>query len=153
MADTRSVFVTYIRTTPTRLWQALRDPEFTRRYWFATRHESDWTPGSPWRLMIPDGRVAHSGEVLEVVPERRLVLSWRAEFNAAMHAEGHSRVTFELEPVGESVRLTVTHEIDRPDSKLVKTLAHGWPHLLSSLKSLLETGEPLTETSRWPKGM
>lgn len=153
MAETRFVYVTYIRTTPARLWQALLDPEFTRQYWFETHHECAWTAGSPWRLMIPDGRVAHSGEVLEIVPERQLVLRWRAEFNAALHAEGDSRVTFQLQPQGDTVKLTVIHEIDRPDSKLVGTLSNGWPHLLASLKSLLETGESLAETRHWPKNM
>lgn len=150
MVDSRFVYVTYIRTTPEELWRAILEPEFTRRYWFATWKESEWTTGSPWRLMIPDGRIGHSGEVLEIEPQRRLVLSWRAEFLPELRAEGDSRVTFELEPRGESVKLTVIHEMDRPDSKLVKTLSHGWPHLLASLKSLLETGESLAETRRWP---
>jgi uncharacterized protein YndB with AHSA1/START domain len=153
MADTRFVYVTYIRTSPEKLWQALLDPEFTRQYWFETWKESEWTHGAEWKLMIPDGRVGYSGEVLEIEPHRRLVLSWRAEFNPTWKAEGHSRVTFELQPQGESVKLTVIHEIDKPDSKLVKTLSNGWPHLLASLKSLLETGESLVETRHWPKGL
>jgi uncharacterized protein YndB with AHSA1/START domain len=153
MAESRFVYVTYIRTTPEKLWQALLEPEFTRRYWFDTRLESGWTPGASWQLMIPDGRVGHSGEVIEVEPQRRLVLSWRAEFKPELRAEGYSRVTFELEPQGESVRLTVVHEIDKPGSKLVGSLSAGWPHLLASLKSLLETGESLAETRHWPKGL
>lgn len=153
MADSRFVYVTYIRTTPEKLWQALLEPQFTRQYWFETRHECEWKPGSPWRLMIPDGRTGDSGEVLEIEPLRRLVLSWRVEFLPELRAEGFSRVTFELEPLGESVKLTVIHEIDKPDSKLIATLSNGWPHLLASLKSLLETGESLTETRRWPKGL
>jgi uncharacterized protein YndB with AHSA1/START domain len=153
MADTRFVYVTYIRTTPEKLWRALLDPEFTRRYWFETWMESGWKSGESWRLMIPDGRVGYSGEVIEIEPQRRLVLSWRAEFKPELHAEGYSRVTFELEPQGEAVKLTVVHEIDKPDSKLVNTLSNGWPQLLCSLKSLLETGESLAETRRWPKGL
>ncbi|VTR99327.1 atpase : Uncharacterized protein OS=Singulisphaera acidiphila (strain ATCC BAA-1392 / DSM 18658 / VKM B-2454 / MOB10) GN=Sinac_6439 PE=4 SV=1: AHSA1 [Gemmata massiliana] len=153
MAESRFVYVTYIRTTTEKLWRALLEPEFTRRYWFETWHESEWAPNSPWRLMLPDGRVGHSGAVVEIEPHRRLVLSWRAEFKPELRAEGHSRVTFELEPQGDSVKLTVTHQIDTAESKLVKTLSAGWPHLLASLKSLLETGEPLAETSRWPKGL
>ena len=70
-----------------------------------------------------------------------------------MHAEGHSRLTYELEPKGDSVKLTLIHEIDRPDSKLIGATSTGWPAILSSLKSLLETGEPLEETRRWPKGI
>jgi uncharacterized protein YndB with AHSA1/START domain len=115
--------------------------------------ESGWKSGESWRLMIPDGRVGYSGEVIEIEPQRRLVLSWRAEFKPELHAEGYSRVTFELEPQGEAVKLTVVHEIDKPDSKLVNTLSNGWPQLLCSLKSLLETGESLAETRRWPKGL
>lgn len=103
--------------------------------------------------MIPDGRVGDSGEILEIEPERRLVLSWRNEFRPELRAEGYSRLTYELEKQGESVKLTVIHEIDKPDSKLIQAVSDGWPHLLASLKSLLETGEPLEETRRWPEGM
>jgi uncharacterized protein YndB with AHSA1/START domain len=153
MADSRFVYVTYIRTTPEKLWQALIDPEFTRRYWAGTWQESDWTPGASWRIMIPDGRVADTGEILEIEPPRRLVLKWRNEFKPEMRAEGYSRLTYELEKVGDSVKLTVIHEIDKPGSKLIEAVSNGWPHLLASLKSLLETGESLEETRQWPKGM
>jgi uncharacterized protein YndB with AHSA1/START domain len=153
MPDSRFVYVTYIRTTPEKLWQALLDPEFTSRYWCETRHESQWQPGASWRSMIPDGRVADSGEILEIEPHRRLVLTWRNEFKAELHAEGYSRLTYELEKVAESVKLTVTHEMDKPRSKLIEAVSGGWPAILSSLKSLLETGEPLDETRHWPKGM
>lgn len=153
MADSRFVYVTYIRTTPAQLWQALTDPAFTRRYWVETWQDCEWTPGAAWRIIIPDGRVADSGEVIEVEPERRLVLSWRNEFQPALHEEGHSRLTYELEPVGESVKLTITHEMDRPGSKLIEGVSNGWPHILASLKSLLETGESLVETRRWPEGV
>lgn len=153
MASSRFVYVTYIRTTPANLWQALIDPEFTRRYWCETRQESEWKPGASWRNMIPDERVGDSGEVLEVEPHRRLVLTWRNEFIPELRAEGFSRLTYELEQVGESVKLTLIHEIDKPDSKLIEAVSNGWPHILSSLKSLLETGESLAETRRWPEGM
>lgn len=153
MAESRFVYVTYIRTTPQKLWQALIEPEFTRRYWAATWQESDWTVGSSWRIMIPDGRVADSGEIVEVVPQKRLVISWRNEFMPELRSEGVSRLTYELEPVGESVKLTVTHEMDRPGSKLIEGVSHGWPHILASLKSLLETGESLVETRHWPEGV
>ena len=103
--------------------------------------------------MTPGGRVADSGEIVEIEPPKRLVLSWRNELFPEAHAEGHSRLTYELEAKGEAVKLTVTHEMDRPDSKLIQKTSNGWPAILSSLKSLLETGEPLDETRRWPKGM
>src|SRR5690242_247256 len=80
MSDSRFVYVTYIRTTPQKLWDALIKPEFTRQYWVGTWQDSDWQPGSSWKLMIPDGRVGDSGEVLESDPPRRLVLKWRNEF-------------------------------------------------------------------------
>ncbi len=153
MAESRFVYVTYIRTTPEKLWKALLDPEFTRRYWVGTWQESEWKPGASWRIKVPDGRVADTGEVLEIEPHRRLVLSWRNELFPEAHAEGHSRLTYELERVGESVKLTVLHEINKPDSKLISKVSNGWPHILASLKSLLETGEPLEETRHWPKGL
>ena len=153
MANSRFVYVTYIRTTPEKLWQALIDPEFTRQYWSETRQESEWKPGASWRIMIPDGRTADSGEILEIEPPRKLVLTWRNEFMPELQAEGHSRVTYELEQVGESVKLTVIHEMDKPESKLIEAVSSGWPHILASLKSLLETGESLAETRNWPKGM
>jgi uncharacterized protein YndB with AHSA1/START domain len=151
MANSRFVYVTYIRTTPEKLWRALLDPEFTRQYWCDTRQESDWKAGSPWRIVAPDGLVADSGEVAEIEPNRRLVLRWRNEFRPELRAEGYSRLTYELEPKGESVKLTVIHEMDRPDSKLIEAVSGGWPHILASLKSLLETGESLEETRHWPK--
>jgi uncharacterized protein YndB with AHSA1/START domain len=152
MASSRFVHVTYIRTTPEKLWQALIDPEFTRRYWYETWQDCAWQPGASWRLMIPDGRVGNSGAIVECDPPRRLVQTWRKEFEPELHAEGYSRLTYELEKVGESVKLTIIHEMDKPDSKLIDAVSNGWPMILSSLKSLLETGAPLAESSHWPKG-
>jgi uncharacterized protein YndB with AHSA1/START domain len=153
MADSRFVYVTYIRTTPAKLWQALRDPEFTRQYWVQTWQECEWTPGATWKLMLPDGRVGDAGKVIEIIPERRLVLSWRNEFIPEMRDEGYSRMTYELEPQSDMVKLTVIHEIDKPDSKLIDAVAQGWPLNISSLKTLLETGESLEATRHWPEGM
>jgi uncharacterized protein YndB with AHSA1/START domain len=151
MAESRFIYVTYIRTTAARLWQALLDPEFTRQYWAETWQESEWTPGASWRIMIPDGRVGDSGEILEIEPERRLVLTWKNEFQPELREEGYSRLTYELEPVGESIKLTLIHEMDRPQSKLIDAVSNGWPHILASLKSLLETGQSLVETRHWPE--
>jgi uncharacterized protein YndB with AHSA1/START domain len=153
MASSRFVYVTYIRTTPEKLWRALIDPEFTRRYWCETRQESDWKPGASWRVMTPDGRVGDSGEIVEIDPPRRLVLTWRNELFPEVRAEGYSRLTYELESHGESVKLTLIHEMDKPDSKLIESTSGGWPVILSSLKSLLETGESLEATRHWPKGI
>lgn len=149
----RFVYVTYIRTTPEKLWEALTRPEFTRRYWAGTSIESDWHVSSEWRLMIPDGRVGDTGEVLESEPPRKLVLSWRNEFLPELKAEGLTRCTFELEQQPMGVKLTVTHESERAESKLISMVSNGWPMLLASLKSLLETGEALAGSDRWPEGM
>ena len=153
MNDSRFVYVTYIRTTPEKLWKALIDPEFTRRFWNETWQDCEWKPGATWRLMIPDGRVADAGEVVEIEPQQRLVLRWRNEFMPELREEGYSRMTYEIEKKGESVKLTVIHEMERGGSKLIDAVSGGWPMILSSLKSLLETGQALEETKRWPKGM
>ncbi|WP_435018203.1 SRPBCC family protein [Tundrisphaera sp. TA3] len=153
MSESRFAYVTYIRTTPEKLWRALLEPEFTRQFWCETWQDSEWKPGASWRLMAPDGRMADEGEILEIEPGRRLVLTWRHQLSDEMREEGHSRMTCELEPVGESVKLSILHEIDRPGSKLIESVSEGWPHLLASLKSLLETGEPLAETRLWPEGL
>ncbi|HEX3658302.1 MAG TPA: SRPBCC family protein [Pirellulales bacterium] len=152
MAESRFVYVTYIRTTPEKLWQALIEPEFTRQFWCETWQDCTWQQGASWRLMIPDGRVGDSGQVLEIDPPRRLVLSWQNQFMPELHAEGFSRMTYELEPAGDTVKLSVIHEMDKPGSKLIDGVSQGWPAILASLKSLLETGESLELTRYWPKG-
>lgn len=153
MAESRFVYVTYIRTTPEKLWEALTKPEFTRQYWSGVYHETSWKPGAPWKLMIPDGRVGDSGEIVEIDPPRKLVVTWRNEFKPNLREEGYSRAAFTLEPMDDVVKLTVTHEMDKPGSKLIEAVSTGWPSLLSSLKSLLETGESLPHTREWPKGV
>jgi uncharacterized protein YndB with AHSA1/START domain len=147
------VYVTYIRTTAEKLWAALTKPEFTRQFWFDTTQECEWRPGSLWRLMAPDGRVADAGEVLEADPPRRLVLTWRHEMSPEMKAEGFSRLTYLLEQQGDTVKLTLTHEAPKPESKFLDSVSDGWPVILASLKSLLETGESLEATRKWPEGM
>ena len=144
-SKSRFVYVTFIRTSPDRLWTALTSPEFTKQYWFGMRCESDWTVGSSWKLLFTDGRVADAGEVVEADRPRRLVIRWRNEWKPELKAEGHSLCTFELEPVVQAgddvVKLSITHEIDRPGSNLIEAVSGGWPCILSNLKSLLETGQ------------
>jgi len=135
------VYVTYIRTTPERLWSALTSPEFQRQYWFGTHFETDWKADSAWQMRYPDGRVTDSGQVLEADPPRRLVLRWRNEFRPELHAEGDARCTIELEPKDDAVKLSITHTMDKPESKLIQAVSGGWPLILSNLKSLLETGK------------
>jgi uncharacterized protein YndB with AHSA1/START domain len=143
MAGQTFVYVTYIRTTPERLWEALTGPEFNQRYWFGFRQESDWTRGASWKLVRPDGRIADAGEVIEADPPRRLVLKWRNEFRPELKAEGYGRCTFTIEREGAVVKLTVVHE---GPTGLVEAVSNGWPRVLASLKSLLETGEALPRT-------
>ena len=152
-AASRFVYVIYIRTTTDRLWQALLDPTFTRQYWVDTWQDCTWTKGASWKLMLPDGRVGDAGTILEIDPPRRLVISWRNEFIPEMKAEGYSTATYLLEPTPTAVKLTVIHEINILNSKLIASVSSGWPMLLSSLKTLLETGESIEETRRWPEGM
>lgn len=153
MANARFVYVIYIRSTREKVWEALTKPEFTRRYWGDTWQDTTWEAGAPWKIMIPDGRVADSGKVFEIEKPKRLVLKWRNEFMPELKAEGYSQCTFELETVDNTVKLTVTHEMNAPKSKFIDDVSAGWPHILSSLKSLLETGEPLEGTDRWPEGV
>ena len=140
MTKSTFVYVSYIRTTPEKLWSALTDAEFIKQYWFGVHGDSQWTPGSPWRLVFPDGRVADSGEILEADPPRRLVIKWRNEFMPEMHAEGYGRCVFEIEPAGEAVKLSITHSNEHENSKFIAAVSGGWPRIISNLKSLLETG-------------
>lgn len=141
------VYVTYIETTPEKLWQALTAPEFTRQWWLGYTPQSAWTRDADWRLVSDDGQVADAGKVIEIDPPRRLVLSWQHQLRKELHAEGFSRATFDLEPIGATVKLTVTHVSDVPDSKLIVAVSGGWPLLLSNLKSLLERGAILRDAS------
>ncbi len=147
------VYVTYIRTTPEKLWAALTQPEFTRLWWCETWQDCAWIEGADWTAMIPDGRIADSGKIIEIDPPRRLVLTWENQFVPDLKAEGHSTLTYVLERAGDSVKLTLTHEHPKPGSALIGAVSEGWPHLLASLKSMLETGSPLAETTKWPEGV
>jgi uncharacterized protein YndB with AHSA1/START domain len=145
MSDPASTFiyVTYIRTTPAKLWAALTDPQMMKTYWKGMHAESDWTPGSPWRLVFPDGRVADAGEILEAEPGKRLVIKWKNQFRPELAEEGWSHCAMDLEETDGAVKLTVTHSLERPlpQSKFISAVSGGWPLILSNLKSLLETGE------------
>ena len=141
------VYEIYIKTTPERLWQAITDPELRRKYTFGVGVFSDWTPGSPYTARAtgmtnsPDMPISE-GENVEVDPPRRLVQTFRALWSDDVKREGTSRVTWEIEPIGDSCRLTVVHDQLRRDA--IAELYGGWPMVLSGLKTLLETGEMLT---------
>ncbi|MGV8996044.1 MAG: SRPBCC family protein [Parvibaculaceae bacterium] len=137
------VYVTYIRTTPEKLWAALTDSDFMPQYWFNTHCESDWKPGSSWKMISADGTLTDSGEIIEAVPSKFLSIKWRNEFRPELAADGYSLCTMEIEPVAGAVKLTVTHTNDVPNSKFIGAVSGGWPRILSNLKSLLETGQVL----------
>ena len=140
MARSTYVYVTYIRTTPEKLWSALTDGEFMKQYWFGNHSESQWTAGSPWTMLSPEGITLDAGEIVEADPPRRLVIRWRHQNKPELKAEGDSRCTMELEPGGGAVKLSITHTIEREPSKLLVAVSGGWPKVISNLKSLLETG-------------
>jgi len=140
MTRTEFVYVTYIAATQQRIWDAIVRPEFTRQYW---GHEnlSDWKPGSRWEHRPAEGGPAKLvGQVIESLPPRRLVITWADPSDTGADP---SRVTFELEPIEDMVKLTVTHDRLVPGSDMQRGIENGWPRVLSSLKSFLETGKPL----------
>jgi uncharacterized protein YndB with AHSA1/START domain len=139
-----TVYVTYIATTPERVWQALTSPEFTRQYFFGREVESDWKEGSQWRLLMEDGTVDVQGTVQISDPPRLLEVSWHVEWNEEARKLPYCRVRYEIEPMGSAVRLTMTEIHDEPiEEKYLEGGRQGWPMILSGLKTLLETGRPL----------
>lgn len=144
MSAPRHVFVTYIRTTPAELWAALTRPEITRRFFHETRVDSEWKPGAPVYYRYADGSVAVDGEVLDVDEARVLSISWHVRYDEEQSRERPSRVTFEIESVGpDQCRLTLVHDDFDGETKTWRGVGQGWPWILDSLKTLLETGEPL----------
>jgi len=141
MARSIFVYVSYIRTTPERLWSALTDDiEFMKQYWFAGHCESEWTVGSTWKLVSTDGEVMDQGEIVEVAPPRRLVIRYRHVLRDEFKSEDDVLCTIELEPRGAAVKLTVTHVMEREGSKFIAGVSLGWPVVVSNLKSLIESG-------------
>ena len=138
------VYVTYIRTTQNKLWDALTKPEFMRAYWCGGFQESGWVKGSAWKMITADGRVSDTGEILEIDPPKRMVIKWRNELKPELTSEGYSRCTFTLEPSADMIKLSVLHEMETEikGSKFVAAVSNGWPMILSGLKSYLETGTP-----------
>src|SRR3954470_3764725 len=140
MSDSKFVYITYIRTTPGKLWHALTTPEIIKQYRFGMSVESDWKVGSKWR-MYADGNLMDSGEILESVSQKRLVMSWLNEWKPEFKAEGSSRCVYDIKPMGASAKFTLAHSIERPDSKFIGAVSEGCPMVISNLKSLLETGD------------
>ncbi|HZC16979.1 MAG TPA: SRPBCC family protein [Caulobacteraceae bacterium] len=143
-AESRFVYVTYIRAPAQTVWDYLIDPEQNKAFWSGYHQESSWRKGADYRIISADGKVWDEGEVLEADPPRRLSVSWRHLVDEAMKAEGVSTASFDLEQQDNGVtKVTLVHTIAVAESKFIVAVSRGWPMILSSLKSLLETGQPL----------
>lgn len=158
MRDDAFVYISHIKTTPERLWQALIEPETTKRYW-GLSFDTDWAPGSPMAWVEEGGAISDPDQkVLMFDPMRRLSYTWHTftpewaaragideGLRAAMVAEPRSKVAFDLEAAEQTVKLTVTHDGFEPGSTVLEMIREGWPQLISSLKTLMETGQPLPD--------
>ena len=145
MAKSTFVYVTYIRTTPEKLWSELIDVECMKQYWFGVHCESQWTAGSSWKMVYPDGRNTDAGEIVEAEPPRRLVIRWQHQNKPELKAEGESLCTMELEPSGTAVKLSITHTIEREPSNFIVAVSGAWPKVISNLKSLLQTSSAVLQ--------
>jgi uncharacterized protein YndB with AHSA1/START domain len=151
LAKSTFLYVTYIRTTPEKLWNALTtDSGFMKQYWFGVHCQSEWKAGSAWKMVSSSGEILDAGDIVEADPPRRLAIRWHHQSKPELKAEGPSLCTMELELVGAAVKLTITHTIEREHSKLIEAVSGGWPKILANLKSLLEGGA-LTLTEAYPK--
>jgi uncharacterized protein YndB with AHSA1/START domain len=139
MKNSKQVYTLFIRSTPKKTWDAISKPEFTRQYWGGMTNVSDWKKGSKWEHHNPDKEVWVTGKVVESIPAKRLVLTWADPDDL----KDKSRVTFEIEKFEGMVSLTVTHDKFVTDSTMAGKVAWGWPRVLSSLKTFLETGKGL----------
>ena len=142
MSKPEFVYVTYIETTAEKLWHALTDGDFTERYWFGARLRSDWKVGSSFEMVRGDGTISDAGKVVECDPPRRLAYTF-VNLSDKYKNEFPALATFVLEPYGKLVKLTLTHEGFAEQSRFYAGISKGWPAILSSLKSLLETGKAL----------
>ena len=144
MSKPQFVYVTYIETTPEKLWEALTSSTFTKQYWFDMYQDSDWKAGAKWSMHRSNGDITDAGEILEADPPRRLSYSFKHHKYEELRGEPISRVVFTLEPFGSLTRLTVLHDGFIEGGKYLGAVSNGWPAILSGLKSLLERGQVLT---------
>jgi uncharacterized protein YndB with AHSA1/START domain len=142
MSAPQHVYEVYIRTTPERLWQAITDPAVTEAYYFNSRIVSDWQPGSPFEMRQADGRLDIAGEVVEADPPRKLVHTFNLRWDPE-NSDPPSRVTWEITPMGDTCKLSLVHDGFASETQTFREVGGGWPLILSSLKSLLETGDAL----------
>jgi uncharacterized protein YndB with AHSA1/START domain len=148
------VYTIYIASTPEKVWQALTTAEFSRQYFSGFAIEADLRVGGAFVARAPDGSVHINGEVIECDPPRKLIITWNVNWPALVEKLGPTLVTYEIEPAGDAVRLTLTEAHDRPiDDDILSGGRQGWPAILSSLKSLLETGEPMAIKMAPPQQM
>jgi uncharacterized protein YndB with AHSA1/START domain len=143
--NTTQIYQVFIKATPDQIWEAITDPEFTQKYFYESRIESTFEVGAPYLGLSGDrSEKLVDGEVLEAEPPRRLSTTWRALYDPETAAESHSRVTWEIESQdGGFTKLTVVHDQLEESLKTAESVAGGWNYVLSGLKTLLETGEPL----------
>ncbi len=144
MNKPKLVYTMFIKSTPKKTWDAITKPEFTRQYWAGIANVSDWKPGSKWNHLAKGDEVWITGEVVECTPPKRLVITWADPDDL----KDESRVTFDIEKFGDTVCLTVTHDKFKAGSKMAGKVSWGWPRVLSSMKSFLETGRGLNVFSR-----
>jgi len=142
MSKPEFVYVTYIETTPEKLWEALTDGDFTERYWFGARLKSDWKVGSSFEMLRSDGTISDAGKIVEVDRPRRLAYTF-VNVSDKYKNDLPALATFVIEPYGKLVKLTLTHQGFAEGSKFLEGVSKGWPAILSGLKSILETGHPL----------
>ncbi len=146
MTSSSFIYVAYIRAPQQKVWDALTRPEFQKIYWFGGHQESEWKKGSSWKMFMPQHGLTDSGEILESDPPNRLVIKWRNEFRPHLKEEGWSRCVIELSTENDLTRLSIAHTIEKENSQLIQAVSGGWPRVLSSLKSWLETGKALGDT-------
>ncbi len=145
MSKPQFVYVSYIEATPEKVFNALIDPELTKQYWFNHRNKSDWKVGSRWEHQLyDDSATVHIvGKVVESDPPRRLVVTWSRPADDG-NPSRTSRVIYEIQPLENSVKLTVTHDEFDDDTEMLESVSFGWPVVISGLKTLLETGKTLS---------
>jgi len=145
-AQATQVYSVFVRATPEQLWEAITKPEFTTKYFYGSVIDSTFEPGAPYVGWSSDRSQQYvDGEVIEATPPQKLVTTWRALYDAEAAAEPYSRVSWEIEPAGDGVtKLTVVHDQLEAAPKTAENVAGGWSYVLSGLKTLLETGQPLT---------
>jgi uncharacterized protein YndB with AHSA1/START domain len=151
MTNSSFVYVTYIRSSQQKVWDALTKPEFQKIYWFGGHQDSTWKKGAAWKMFMPEHGLTDSGEILESDLPNCVVIKWRNEFRPQLKEEGWSRCVMELVQEADLTKLTVTHTIEKENAQFIQAVSGGWPRILSSLQSYLETGRAHSDTRTVPE--